>query len=160
MATVTPASAARRPVDQNPVLRAGRVRTAMDLGAGHPGKRGQTIRWSRNAGVPGSATMLGCSTPASALFSARPVGREHPTTARPSPSSKQLVSCSANADLSPPGAAAHPARAALLSQLQLIPISACEEGRSPGPLRGRASPPVSCLPPPPKAAGFCPCKWY
>lgn len=96
-----------------------------------PGKRGQTIRWSRKAGAPGSATMLGCSMPGSAPFSVGPVGREHPTAARPSPSSKQLISCSANADLSPPGATAHPTRTASLSQLQRVPISACEEGQSP-----------------------------
>lgn len=101
------------------------------FGCRMPGKRGQMIGRSRKAGVPGSATILGCRTPASAPFSVGPAGREHPTTARPSPSSKQLISCSANADLSPPGAAAHPTRTAPLSLLQLIPVSACEEGRSP-----------------------------
>lgn len=78
----------------------------------------------------GLVIVLGCSTPGSALYSARLVGREHPPTAKLSPSPKQFVSCSVNTDLPPPRAAAHPAHVASLSQLQLVPTSASKEGQS------------------------------
>lgn len=128
MATATPAST--ETCGSNPYAEGWKVENSDGFGCGIPGKRGQSDGVERLepwAQLPCWAAA--CQAQPRSLWGQW--AREHPTPARPSPSSKQLISCSANADLSPPGATAHPACTASLSQLQLVPISACEEGQSP-----------------------------